>query len=121
MKWYFKALYQYFDFYGRARRKEFWFFMFINGLITWLLYKLKIHYDSENFTIALYVYGFLVLIPSIAVFVRRLHDSGKTGWNILLILIPFIGWLWLLILLILLGEPRTNKWGAYPKGIEENY
>ena len=53
-----------------------------------------------------------------AVLLRRLHDSGKTGWNLLLIFIPIIGWIWLLILLIMIGEPKINKWGPYPKGVK---
>lgn len=118
MKWYFKALSQYFNFLGRARRKEFWYFMLFNLAIMWILSALDPYFDTEYFTIISYVYAGLLLIPTIAVFLRRLHDSGKNGWNILLIFIPFIGWIWLIILLILVGEPRTNKWGPYPKGVD---
>jgi uncharacterized membrane protein YhaH (DUF805 family) len=116
MKWYFKVISQYFNFSGRARRKEFWLFMLFNLIIIWGLSVLNTEYS----TIALYTYASLVFIPTVGVFLRRLHDSGKSGWNIVLIIIPFIGWIWLLILLIIVGEPRTNKWGPYPKGIEEN-
>jgi uncharacterized membrane protein YhaH (DUF805 family) len=118
MKWYFKAFFQYFDFSGRARRKEFWVFTLFNIFFVWLLSIIDVKFNTEYFTTAAYVYSILVLIPTIAVFLRRLHDSGKTGWNLLLILIPILGWIWLLILLIMVGEPKTNRWGRYPKGVE---
>jgi uncharacterized membrane protein YhaH (DUF805 family) len=119
MKWYLKALYHYFDFTGRARRKEFWIFYLTNLFIYWILSTLT-DYTDTDYTNATYIFLALILIPSIAVLLRRLHDSGKNGWNILFIFIPILGWFWLLILLILLGEPKLNKWGPYPKGIETN-
>jgi uncharacterized membrane protein YhaH (DUF805 family) len=119
MKWYFKSFYHYFNFTGRARRKEFWIFFFTNLLIYWVLSNLG-SYTDVDYTNATYVFLAVIFIPSIAVLLRRLHDSGKTGWNILFIFIPILGWFWLLILLILLGEPRHNKYGVYPKGVEEN-
>lgn len=119
MKWYLKALSQYFDFYGRARRKEFWVFTLTNVLIFWGLEILNRYFSYDTSIIEYSFFGF-ILIPTIAVLLRRLHDSGKTGWNILLICIPIIGWIWLLILLIMLGEPKINKWGPYPKGVHKS-
>ncbi|MDD7914049.1 DUF805 domain-containing protein [Polaribacter ponticola] len=118
MKWYFKVIWQYFDFTGRARRKEFWVFTLCNIFILWALSSIDTYTENEYFSIAAYIFFALIFIPSITVSLRRLHDVGKTGWNLLLILIPIIGWLWLLMLLWFVGEPRANKWGAYPKGIE---
>ena len=118
MKWYFKVIWQYFDFTGRARRKEFWFFTLCNIFILWALSSIDTYTENEYFSIAAYIFFALIFIPSITVSLRRLHDVGKTGWNLLLILIPIIGWLWLLMLLWFVGEPRQNKWGAYPKGVE---
>ncbi len=118
MKWYFKAFYEYFNFSGRARRKEFWVFMLFNVFLIWLLSMVDATFETQHFTTASYAYSLLVLIPSITVSIRRLHDSGKTGLNLLLIFIPIIGWIWLLILLIMVGDPRTNRWGQYSKGIE---
>ena len=109
MKWYFKSLYQYFNFSGRARRKEFWVFILLNLLFNWVLLNLDTYFKANYFAIASYVFAVFVLIPSIAVLLRRLHDSGKTGWNIFLVFIPFIGWIWLLILLIMVGETKSNK------------
>lgn len=118
MKWYFKALFQYFDFEGRARRKEFWVFALSNMLLLLILNYLDSITTHSYFYYASYVFSAFIFIPSVTVFLRRLHDVGKTGWNIFLIFIPFIGWLWLLILLLFVGEPRHNKWGAYPKGVD---
>lgn len=118
MKWYFKALYHYFDFSGRARRMEFWVFTLFNIFVLWILSLLDKYSETEYYYIAFYIFIALIIIPSITVFLRRLHDVGKTGWNILLVLIPIIGWLWLLMLLWFGGEPRVNKWGVYPKGVE---
>ncbi|SDR97470.1 Uncharacterized membrane protein YhaH, DUF805 family [Polaribacter sp. KT25b] len=119
MKWYFKAFYQYFNFSGRARRKEFWVFFLTNIFIYWILTNLY-RFTDADLTNVPYIFLAIILIPSIAVLLRRLHDSGKNGWNILFVFIPILGWFWLLILLILLGEPKLNKWGPYPKGITEN-
>jgi uncharacterized membrane protein YhaH (DUF805 family) len=120
MKWYFKAIYRYFDFSGRSRRKEFWVFTLFNIFLIGVLSILDDFFETTYFSYASYIYFLIILIPSLAIFLRRLHDVGKTGWNLLLLLIPFIGWLWLLMLLWFVGEPRPNKWGAYPKGVEED-
>src|ERR687885_610071 len=61
------------------------------------------------------LYSLAVLIPSIAVTVRRLHDTGRTGWWILIGLIPFIGGIILLIFMVLDSEPGTNQYGPNPK------
>tara|TARA_B100000795_G_C22758572_1_gene422592 strand:+ start:347 stop:709 length:363 start_codon:yes stop_codon:yes gene_type:complete len=120
MKWYFKAIYQYFNFSGRARRKEFWVFILFNFFVIWLLSILNPYFNTEYLSTTSSIYSLFVFIPSVTVFLRRLHDAGKNGWNILLIFIPIIGWAWLLMLLIMVGEPKTNKWGLYPKGIHNN-
>jgi uncharacterized membrane protein YhaH (DUF805 family) len=57
------------------------------------------------------------LVPSLAVGVRRLHDVGKSGWMLLVALIPLIGAIWLLILFCKDSQPQENKWGANPKEI----
>ena len=120
MKWYFKAIVKYFDFTGRARRKEFWVFMSLNLFVIWLLSILDPYFNAEKLSIASYIYSLFIFTPSVTVFLRRLHDTGKSGWNILLILVPIIGWVWLLMLLVMVGETKTNKWGLYPKGVRNN-
>lgn len=117
MNWYLKVIHQYFDFTGRARRKEYWMFTLINILISWLLPLIDFILGTFYFTTISYIYSILIFIPALAVLLRRLHDVGKSGWYFFLILIPFIGWLWLLILLCMDSVPRPNIWGDNPKGI----
>lgn len=120
MNWYVKVLKQYLDFSGRARRKEYWFFVLFSIAFTILIIFLD-EFLSRNrgYMIGLVyiIYGVFVLLPSLSVSVRRLHDIGKSGLWILLFLIPFAGWFWLLILLCMEGQNKTNKWGENPKGI----
>ncbi|MDP5105531.1 MAG: DUF805 domain-containing protein [Polaribacter sp.] len=117
MNWYVKVITQYFDFSGRARRKEYWMFTLISFLISWLLAILDIASGTTIFSIISTIYSVLIFIPSLAVFVRRLHDGGYTGWYFLLFFLPIIGWIWLLVLLCMESEPKQNKWGENPKGI----
>ena len=109
MKWFIKCFKQYADFKGRARRKEYWMFTLINGIIGFVMGLLGL-------TILSWIYSVAVFIPSLAVGVRRLHDIGKSAWWILLFLIPVIGWIWLIILFVQDSQPGENQWGENPKG-----
>lgn len=117
MNWYLKVINQYFDFSSRARRKEYWMFTLFSLIITWSLAILDATFEMYIFSIIGSIYYLLVFIPSLAVMLRRLHDSGNSGWFLFLLLLPIIGWIWLLVLLCLESEPKTNKWGENPKGI----
>ncbi|TRZ44314.1 DUF805 domain-containing protein [Robertkochia solimangrovi] len=118
MNWYRKVIQQYADFKGRARRKEFWMFVLFNiifALIASMLdYFLGIANDYGYGPIY-GVYALFVLIPGLAVSVRRLHDIGKSGWWILLGLIPIIGTIWLIVYYVTDSQPGVNKWGPNPK------
>jgi len=119
-EWYAKCWRQWVDFSGRARRTEFWSFALINSLIFFLLLMLlgSTADDSTSedfFAILFFIYLFLVFVPSLSVFVRRLHDTGKSAWLLLLALIPFVGGVILFIFALLESEPKTNKWGNNPK------
>ncbi|SDR97476.1 Uncharacterized membrane protein YhaH, DUF805 family [Polaribacter sp. KT25b] len=116
MNWYLKVINQYFDFSGRARRKEYWMFILFNVLISWTFSILDFAFATFYFTIASYIYSLIVFIPSLAVLLRRLHDMGKSGWYFFLLFFPIIGWIWLLVLLCMDSEPGVNKWGENPKG-----
>ena len=61
------------------------------------------------------IYALSVLIPSLAVSVRRLHDVGKTGWFLLIVLVPIVGAIWLLVLDCTDGQPGENRYGPNPK------
>lgn len=117
MNWYLKVFNQYFNFSGRASRKEFWIFMLINLIIVLLLRLLDFLFDTYHFTSLAYVYAMIIFIPSIAVLLRRLHDVGKSGWYFFLLLFPVFGWIWLLVLVCLEGKHIPNKWGNNPHGI----
>jgi uncharacterized membrane protein YhaH (DUF805 family) len=119
MEWYLKVVKEnYANFNGRARRKEFWMFVLFNiifSIVTWTV-------DAILGTYIVFstIYGLAILIPSLAVTVRRLHDIGKSGLWIFIEFIPFIGWIWLLILLAQEGIPGPNEYGPNPKDISDN-
>ena len=96
MNWYLKVIKQYADFSGRARRTEYWMFTLINTLISIGL-MLIAQFVDQSLSILNIIYSLAVFIPSLAVFVRRLHDVNKSGWMYLLVLLPIIGWIWLFV------------------------
>jgi len=110
---------QYADFNGRARRKEYWMFILFNMIFASvaLVFDNILGFAMEGVGYGpIYVlYGLGIMIPAIAVGVRRLHDIGKSGWMLLVSLIPLIGGIWLLVLMATDGQPGENKYGANPK------
>ncbi|WP_306353860.1 DUF805 domain-containing protein [Flavobacterium sp. '19STA2R22 D10 B1'] len=89
MNWYLKVLKQYLDFKGRARRKEFWMFMLINTIISFVIGVIA---GLIKLPIIGSIYSLLVFIPSIAVGIRRMHDIGRSGWFILIPIYNIILW-----------------------------
>ena len=124
MNWYLKVLKQYADFSGRARRKEYWMFTLFHVIFTYVLMFLFAFVggalDTPLMLLLMYLYPLAVFIPALAVTVRRLHDIGKSGVYILVGLIPIAGPIWLLVLLCMEGEYKTNQWGKNPKQADEN-
>ena len=119
MNWYLHVLKNYATFSGRARRKEYWMFFLFNVLISLGLGVLdvvagtySVEYETGFFS---GLYSLLVLIPGIAVGVRRLHDTNRSGWWILILLIPIIGVLVLFVFMCLDSQPGTNRFGVNPK------
>lgn len=115
MNWYLTALKQYATFSGRARRKEYWFFYLFNSLIFMLL---NIIDRLIGIGLLSGLYGIFILIPSIAVIVRRLHDTDRSGWWILIGFIPIVGTIALFILMLFDGTHGDNRFGADPKAID---
>jgi uncharacterized membrane protein YhaH (DUF805 family) len=119
MSWYLEVLKNYAVFSGRARRMEYWMFVLFNIII--LIVLALIDYLTGTFSPRAGVgllgglYSLAVLIPSLAVTVRRLHDIGRTGWWILIGLIPVIGNIVLLIFMVLDSEPGANEYGPNQK------
>ena len=120
MSWYLQALKKYAVFSGRSRRMEYWYFVLFNIIVSIVLGVI----DGLLGTSGSYagagllsgIYGLAVLIPSLAVTVRRLHDTDRTGWWILIALVPLIGVIVLLVFALLEGTPGNNQYGPNPKG-----
>lgn len=120
MNWYMEALRKYATFTGRARRKEFWFFQLFVLLIVMVLSladrMLGMLDDATGFGPLSGLFSLAMFIPSLAVSVRRLHDTDRTGWWALLYFVPLLGFLVLLVFFILDGTRGTNRFGEDPKG-----
>jgi len=115
MDWYLKVLKNYFGFSGRARRKEYWMFILINTLISLALSRAVVVLDVWILASIPYLYYYATLIPTWAVAFRRLHDTERSAWWLLLLVIPVIGWLVLLCFLCEQGTVGDNRFGANPK------
>ena len=120
-QYYLDVLRKYAEFNGRARRSEYWYFVLFNTLIGWALsgigYLFINDFQFGSFNVLSSLYSLAILLPSVAVAVRRLHDAGKSGWYYLLIFLVIIGWIWLLILFTTDSQHGENEWGPNPKGI----
>lgn len=120
MNWYLEALKKYATFEGRARRTEYWFFVLFNVLAIIVLEILDVvlgTFSKETgFGLLSGLYAIAVLLPSLAVIVRRLHDTDRSGWWILIEFIPLIGGLVLLVFTLLDSTPGSNRFGPSPKG-----
>ncbi len=125
MNWYLKVIKQYADFKGRARRKEYWMFVLFNLIfiiVAMILdkvlgtnFKMPGEYSQElPYGFIYTLYALAIVIPGIAVSVRRLHDINKTGWLVLIAFIPF-GGLVLLYWSFLEGTKGENQFGPDPK------
>ena len=119
MDWYLDVLKnKYATFSGRAHRKEYWMFLLINLVVSValaLIDSLIGSVSESGMGLLSSVYSIGVLIPSLALSVRRLHDIGRTGWWVLISIIPVIGAVVLLVFMLLDSEPGSNRYGANPK------
>jgi uncharacterized membrane protein YhaH (DUF805 family) len=114
------ALRKYAVFDGRATRKEFWVFALVNLLAFNLLFQadlaLDLSFAGGGFGVTSSVFALAVLVPTVAVGARRLHDSGLTALWMLLVLVPFAGSIALLVLLLRSTQPGANEFGPNPFG-----
>ncbi len=119
MNWYLEVLKKYAVFGGRSRRKEYWYFFLFNILISIVLMII----DGLTGTLSLEagmgllggIYTLAVLIPGIAVTVRRLHDTNHSGWWLLIVLVPLIGAIVMLVFMVKDSQPGENQHGPSPK------
>jgi uncharacterized membrane protein YhaH (DUF805 family) len=120
MKYFIHVLKNYANFNGRSRRKEYWMYI----LFYYLFLMLVVFLDNlleitiiENIPYGPLSIGYLLLliIPTLAVAVRRLHDIGKSGWWMLISLVPLIGGIWFFILSVTDSQLEENIYGKNPK------
>lgn len=115
--WYLKVIQNYVGFSGRAGRAEFWSFTAVNFLVFFVLGFLEgalgINNDPNVFILG-GLYNLAIIIPTLAVTVRRFHDTGQSGWCVLINVIPIVGWLVVLYLLAQRGEETPNTYGPPP-------
>ena len=116
MSWYLQVLKKYAVFSGRARRKEYWYFFLFNVIISIVLGWIGNLLWTYNVLSGLY--SLAVLLPSLGVLIRRLHDTDHSGWWLFISLIPLIGTIWLLVLVVSDSDAGTNQYGPSPKLVE---
>lgn len=124
-----KPYFKYAQFTGRADRKEFWYFVLFYVVVSAILTVLdgalftggRAYSTSGVWTYSTSgplasIFGIASFIPGLAVSIRRLHDVGKSGWYVLLNLIPLVGWIIMIFFYAQKGEPQTNVYGEPPEG-----
>ena len=120
MHWYLDVLKKYAVFGGRARRKEYWLFTLFNMIIAYGLlaidYLVGTDYGS-NMGLLYTLYILATLLPSLAVFVRRLHDTGRSGWWFFIGFVPLVGAIILIVFMVLDSQSGSNKYGENPKSV----
>lgn len=110
-----RALKKYAEFNGRDTRPQFWYFVLLNFLISSGISIIGNTVSVEVGSSLSGLYSLAVLLPGLAISVRRLHDIGKSGWNMLWSFLPLLGWIYLIYLHVLEGEPGSNEYGPDPR------
>ena len=102
-------------FQGRARRSEYWWFTLAYSVVSGILSGLA--QNSTLFAVISGIFSLALLLPSLGVNVRRLHDVNKSGWWILIVLIPLVGWIIDIVWCVKDSDPGDNQFGPNPKGM----
>ncbi len=118
--WYLRAWKNYAVFDGRAQRKEYWLFLLVHLMLPLSLTVVAVKLDPEGTGVsavfAIFVlYAVASLVPSWALMVRRLHDTGRSGWWLLIGMVPYLGGLVTMVLMALKGDSGENEYGPDPK------
>ncbi len=108
---------KYATFSGRARRSEYWYFVLLQVIVTAVLNGLYSATESVAFSAILVLFDLALLVPSLAVCWRRLHDIGRSGAYYFFVLIPLVGWILLLVWMCQASQPGANQYGPNPKGM----
>ena len=107
-----------FVFSGRSRRKEYWLFalgVFIVSVALTIIEMMAGLEIAPDVGLLSTIFSLIIFIPSLSVTVRRFHDIGRTGWWLLLMLIPILGWIAVFVFTLLDSESGSNKYGSNPK------
>ena len=119
MNWYLEAFKKYAFFQGRSGRKEYWIFVLFNIIVSMVLGYIDrltgTFVADTGFGILSAIYTLAVIVPGIAVSVRRLHDTGRSGWWFLVTIVPVIGFFVFLYFMVLDSDPGANKYAPPPK------
>jgi uncharacterized membrane protein YhaH (DUF805 family) len=118
MEWILAPLKKYADFSGRARRKEFWPYIGVVYVIFLALLTPTTGNPGSSLGIVGALFGLAILLPTIGVFVRRLHDLDKSGWWYLINFVPIVGGIILLVICIPEGTQGPNQFGPDPKAVQ---
>ncbi|MGL4249731.1 MAG: DUF805 domain-containing protein [Aeromonas sp.] len=116
MNWYISVLKQYAVFSGRARRTEYWMFVLFNVIVMLSLGMVDRLIGSEGVISG--IYSLVLLLPSLAVAVRRMHDTDRSGWWLLIVFIPLIGSLIFIYFMVCKGQQGPNRFGDDPKVVQ---
>ena len=120
MNWYLEVLKKYAVFDGRAQRAEYWYFVLFSIIISIVLgfidFSIGTFDEKAGVGLLSGIYALAVFIPSIAVGVRRLHDTNRSGWWILIGLIPIVGFIVLFVFFVIDSDQSANQYGSNPKG-----
>jgi uncharacterized membrane protein YhaH (DUF805 family) len=116
MHWYTDVIRKYAVFNGRAARPEFWWFVLYNLIIAAVINLVAgIVVGRSSGQVVGDLYSLAVLLPSLGVGIRRLHDTNRTGWWYLIVFIPVIGWIVLIVFLAMASDPGSNNYGPNPQ------
>ena len=122
MNWFLMALKNYVGFSGRSRRSEYWYFTLFYLVIAIVLSVLDGivfggSVDGNGTPVLSGLFMLAMLLPSIAVGIRRLHDTDRSGWWLLMGLVPLVGFIVLIVFFVQDSKPGDNRFGPNPKGV----
>lgn len=115
MNYFVEGLKKYAVFEGRATRSEYWYFALfsiITSVILGIIVGMIFGTEGTMYSVVTSLYALFLFLPSLGLAVRRLHDTDRSGWMVLLSLIPIIGTIWLLVLFVTRGTAGDNRFGA---------
>ncbi|OCG72524.1 DUF805 domain-containing protein [Gilliamella sp. Occ4-3] len=116
MNWFIDCITKnYANFNGRARRTEYWMFILFATILTFIAIIIDKMIGSP--LVVTIILTLALILPNLAVTVRRLHDTSKSGWWVLLQLIPYIGGIIIFVFCVLDSTPGSNQYGENPKGL----